>query len=279
MSGARRPIQPIGVPGIEPGGEPELAQQPEFRWVDPTTLFVDESYQRNLSERSVHLIRRIVADWDWRRFKCPIVVETPEGFDIIDGQHTAIAAATHPAISSIPIMIVEADSRAARALAFIGHNRDRIAVTATQMHFAAVAAEDPDAMTIDQVCRRANIRVLRVPPGSGFFKPGDTMAVGAIGRLINRRGAMKARQMLEILGAARMAPVSAAAVKAVEMLLTDPEYSGEVTPDAIRDVIMTLGPEAEKEAKMFAAAHSVPLWRALGVIWFKRQSRGRKRTS
>ncbi|MBS7532102.1 hypothetical protein KHC28_00285 [Ancylobacter sonchi] len=264
---------------MEPGGQSALDRTPEFRWVDPTSLFVDESYQRNLSERSVRLIRRIVADWDWRRFKCPIAVETPEGFEIIDGQHTAIAAASHPGVTQIPIMIVEADEPAERALAFIGHNRDRIAVTATQMHFAAVAAGDPEAVTIDQVCRRAGVRVLRVPPGSGAFKPGDTMAVAAIGSLINRRGAMKARQMLEVLAAAHMAPVSAAGVKAVEMLLSDPEYSDEVTADGLRNVIMTLGPDAEKEAKVFAAAHNVPLWRALGIIWFKRRSRGRQRAS
>ncbi|MCS0501594.1 DUF6551 family protein [Ancylobacter mangrovi] len=273
----RRKIEPLALPGIEPGGAAAEVARPEFRWVRPGTLRVDENYQRNLSDRSISLIRRIVADWDWRRFKPPIVVEVEGALDVLDGQHTAIAAESHPQVTEIPVMVVRAESREERAQAFIGHNRDRIAVTPTQLHAAAVAAGDPEALTVDQVCARAGLRILRVSPGNGAFKPGDTMAVGAIGALIGRRGAMRARQMLEVLGKARMAPVSFAAIRATEMLLTDPEYAGEITPEDLSSVIMALGPEGERQAKLFAASHGIPLWRALGITWFKRRPRGRKR--
>jgi hypothetical protein len=267
----------MGMPGIEPGGD--ASARPGFRWVAPDALIVDEGYQRNLSERSVSLIRRIVADWDWRRFKPPVVVETDDGLEVIDGQHTAIAAASHPSVDEIPVMVVEASDREARARAFIGHNKDRIAVTATQLHVAAVAAGDPDAVTLQQVCDRAGVRVLRVSPGNSGFKAGDTMAVAAIMALINRRGAMRARQMLEILVKAKMAPIPAAGVRAVEMLLNDPEYSGEITAEDLSTTILMMGERAEQEAKVFAAAHNVPLWRALGIIWFKGRPRGRKRAN
>lgn len=271
----RRAITPMATPGVTPAGE--TAGRPQVRWVSPGALVVDEGYQRNLSERSVWLIRRIVGDWDWRRFKPPVVVETPDGLEVIDGQHTAIAAASHPDITEIPVMVVEAADRCARARAFIGHNRDRITVTATQLHVAAVAAGDEDAVTLQQVCDRAGVRILRVPPGQGAFRPGETMAVASIMALINRRGAMRARQMLEVLAGARMAPVSAAAVKAVEMLLADPEYRDEITAADITSTIMAMGARAETEARVFAAAHGVPLWRALGITWFKGRARGRKR--
>ncbi len=62
-----RPIAPIEINGFEPGGEPATAK-PIFEWVDPGTLLVDDSYQRDLSRRSLALIRRIVAKWSWRRF-------------------------------------------------------------------------------------------------------------------------------------------------------------------------------------------------------------------
>jgi hypothetical protein len=272
-----RAVRALNMAGVEPAVVAD--GRPGFRWVSPELLIVDESYQRNLADRSISLIRRIVADWDWRRFKPPVVVETGDGLEVIDGQHTAIAAASHPSIAEIPVMLVDAAEQADRARAFIGHNRDRISVTATQLHVAAVAAGDPDAVTLQQVCERAGVRVLRVPPGNGAFKPGDTMAVAAIMALINRRGAMRARQLLEVLTKARIAPVPAAGVRAVEMLLCDPEYSGEITADDLTSVIVTMGPQAERDAKIFASAHNVPLWRALAITWFKGRPRGRKRTN
>lgn len=140
---------------------------PEIEWVDPKSLLVDGDYQRALSEASVTLIRRIVAGWDWARFKPPVVARTEEGLEVIDGQHTATAAATHPAISIIPVIVVQAAAVADRARAFVGHNRDRLNVTKTQMHFSAVAAGDDDALTLSQVCQRAGVTILRNPPGGG----------------------------------------------------------------------------------------------------------------
>ena len=103
---------------------------------------------------------------------------------VVDGQHTAIAAAMHPDVSEIPIMIVPADSRAAQANAFVGHNRDRLNITPMQMHFAALAAGDEDAMTIDQVCQRAGVKMLRTPPAANVYRPAETVAVNAIGARI-----------------------------------------------------------------------------------------------
>lgn len=161
-----RPIQKMQLPGIEPAKLGKV--EPVFERAKPETLHVDETYQRNLSERSVTLIRRIVANWDWARFKPPVVVRAPgKKFHVIDGQHTAIAAASHPEIDSIPVMVVDAPNVEDRARAFIGHNRDRITVTPNQLYIAAVAAGDPDAVTVQQVCERAGVRILRLPPGGG----------------------------------------------------------------------------------------------------------------
>lgn len=276
-AGTVRAIRAMEVPGIVPGGCD--APEPVVERVVPSTLLVDESYQRNLSERSVSLIRRIVSDWDWRRFKPPVVTRTSAGLEVIDGQHTAIAAASHPMIEMIPVMVVDAPERADRARAFIGHNRDRIAVTATQMHFAAVAAGDPDAVTISQVCERAGVAILKVPRGANQFKPRDTMAVAAIGAVINRRGAMRAREILDVLAKAEMAPITVTAVRAAETLLHDPEYSGDITADDLTTTIIAMGSGAEREAKVFAAAHNIPQWRALAITWFRNRSRGRRRAA
>jgi hypothetical protein len=150
-----RLIAPIEINGFEPGGTPRAL--PIFEMVKRETLLVDEGYQRDSSERSLKLVRKIVAGWDWARNKPPVAVLTDAGLELIDGQHTAIAAATHPDIAEIPVMIIEAPERADRAGAFISHNRDRVAVTATQLHVAAIAAGDAEAQAVQRVCLDAGV--------------------------------------------------------------------------------------------------------------------------
>lgn len=279
MSGAVesqvRPVRALQMGGVEPAMA-EVAR-PTFEEIDPTSLLVDDAYQRNLSERSVTLIRKIVGAWDWRRFKPPVCARTDRGLEVIDGQHTAIAAASHPSIASIPVMVVAAEARADRAAAFIGHNRDRLQITQMQMHFAAAAGGDEDAQTINQVCERAGVKVLKSTPGNGVFKVGDTIAVRGIGALINRRGAMRAREVLQLLVEGRAAPVSAGQIKAVEALLHDPEFKGEIEPAAIVSAMLALGPDAAQQAAVFAATHGVPQWRGLAITLFRKgRRRGRR---
>jgi hypothetical protein len=247
---------------------------PETTWIDPRELLVDESYQRNLSERSLSLIRRIAANWDWRRFKAPNVAWTDEGLEVIDGQHTAIGAACRDDIQKIPVLVTEAPERADRASAFIGLNRDRVAITATQLHAAAVTAGDAEAMAIEEACRSVGITVLKVQPGAGRFKPRDTMAVAAIGALVKRYGVVAALT-LRVVAEAELAPIQASHIKAVELLLTDVQF-GQPEPEDITSAIKAVGVEAESEAKLFAATHCVPLWRGLAAVWFKKVPKRRK---
>lgn len=272
-----RPIVALTLPGAEP--DTAAGAAPEFRWAFPGELLVDEVYQRSLSRGSIELIRKIVNGWDWNRFKPPIVAETDQGLEVIDGQHTAIAAATHPAIDKIPVMVVQAETIADRAKSFVGHNRDRLALSQVSIHYANVAAGDEDALTVQQVCERAGVTLLRFPPGNGEFKPGESLAIAAVRALVNRRGAMRARIVLQVLAEARCAPVRADGVKAVDTLLNDQEYKGQVEASDLTSALLRLGPDAEKEARIFAAAHNVPIWRGLAVTLFKEARRGRRRAA
>jgi hypothetical protein len=272
-----RPVSQLSLHRLEM--KPAVGDAPTVEWVDPTTLLVDEGYQRHLSERSIRLISKIIAGWDWRRFKPPIVARTPDGLEVIDGQHVAIGAASRPDVGLIPVMVNAGVEKEARASAFIGHNRDRLGITPTQMHAAAAAAGDEDAITLDQVCARAGVVVLRNQPGNSLFKPGETIAVSAIGALINRHGALGARRVLEVLANAGRAPITARGIKAVELLLYDTEYKGEIDGPDITTAIMSLGAEAERDAAVFAAAHNVPIWRALAVVLFRKGKRRGRRSA
>lgn len=265
-----RQIAALHFPDIVPAAI--TTEPPEMRLVAPALLSVDEKYQRGLSERSVKLIRKIVSEWDWRAFKPPVVVEVDGGLQVIDGQHTAIGAVTHGGIAEIPVLIVKAAEQEARASAFVRHNRDRITVTPTQLHNAMVAAGDEDAVTVAQVCGRAGVTILRNPPAMGKYRPGDTLAVTTIRALVNRRHAKGAREVLEICVKAGMAPVSSAAIKAVEHLLFAPEYKGDIEAERIVLVLSAHASTLDQEAARFAAERKVPLWRALAsVIYMNRR--------
>ncbi|MBN8957631.1 MAG: hypothetical protein J0H17_13840 [Rhizobiales bacterium] len=260
-----RNIKPASLSGLTPGGD--ASKPPTFQWVKPAELLIDDAYQRNPSERSVRLIRQIVSDWDWGRFKPPICVPTAAGLECIDGQCTAIAAATHPRVDTIPVMVVEIPERAGRAAAFIGHNRNRIAVTAVQLHVAAVTAGDKEAAEIERACQLAGVTIQRQP---GRFGERQTVAVAAIKQIIKWHKVDAAALALKVLADGECIPITATQIRACTELLTNGEYNRQITPERLTAVVKTMGPLAESEAQVFTAAHpSTPLWRALAITWFK----------
>lgn len=274
---ALRPIEPINIAGLDIA-EPDSGE-PICERVDPRTLFVDPTYQREIGERGLRQIRRVVEAFDWKRFKPPICAYAEHDgqtvLKVIDGQHTAIACVSHPDVEMIPVMIVEASATADQADAFVGQNTARLGVTALQLHRAAVTAKDPDALTVEQVCQRAGIVLLNNPPSRGVYKPKETVAIGSIKRLTERRGAMKARMVLEVLANAGIAPVKEIHIQAVDLLMTGAEYCDAFEPADLTREIETAGKAAESEAKVFSVAHKLPVWKALAITWFRKTKKKR----
>src|SRR5690606_13003154 len=120
--------------------------------------------------------------------------------------------------------------------------------------------------------QRAGVRIPKYT-GTGF-KVGDCVAIGAIQAVINRRGAMRARQVLEVLAKSDLAPISGNHIKAVEALLLDPEFG--VEGEDVTATIISMGGAAEAEAKRFAATHCCPVWKGLASTWFRRCRKRRK---
>jgi hypothetical protein len=225
MDGLRsiRPLSRESLRGIEPA---EVGKQlPKFEWVDPRTLYVEESYQRAFAQRGTNLVRRIVAGFSWARFKPPICVRTQESGSIlvvIDGQHTAIAAASHGGVPKIPVMVVDADDVEARAAAFVGHNRDRIGLTQMVIYHAELASGDPIAMMMDRACRASGATILpgAISTTKTDVAVGATMAVGTIRALAKRHGEEMTAAVLSLLVKAKRAPIKANEVAAVATILT-----------------------------------------------------------
>lgn len=270
-----RPVAPLDLPGLNPA---DLTGQPgpDFDLVAPSDLHIDEAYQRRLSQKSIALIRRIVEGWCWAKFKPPICVKVDGKLHVIDGQHTAIAAATHGGISILPVVVVAAPELTDRAKAFVSHATNRLQATPTQIWHAAAAAGDEDALTIRNVCSRAGVELVAFPPASSAYKPGQTIALAAIKRLIDRRGALRAREVLEALVKADLAPIGADMIKAAEALLCDDEYRSEFDAERVTATIKGLGSRACAEAREISIAKHLPTWRALVAVMFKHRKRAAK---
>ena len=211
--------------------------------------------------------------WSWASYQPPMVADVGGELHVIDGQHQSIAAATlqslgTPGFDEIPVMVVDATTAAQRAQAFVGRNRDRLQITPTQVYFAAVAAGDEDALTVAQVCERAGVRVLRLPPSGTAnkrWKPGDTMAITTIQRLIQRRHALGARKVLEAIVQAGFAPVASSQIKAVETLLAVPVDG--ISAKTVTATLKAMGAaDLERDARIYAGEHGLTVAKAMVTV-------------
>lgn len=251
---------------------PDPGELPVLDWIDVELIDVDPMYQRPCDPVRVSAI---ASGFNWRSFGALVVVPVKDGrYHVTDGQHRLQAAKAHPKIDRVPCVIVEAENVRSEASIFVEINASRKNVSALELFFARLATDDEDAETIRQVCERAGVRIPKYP--SAGFKPGDSVAVGAIQAVIGRRGAMRARQYLELLAKARLAPITATHIKATEYLMTDPEFGGAVEAEDLTATILAMGGTDEVEAKRFAATHGCPVWKGLASTWFQKTRKRRK---
>jgi hypothetical protein len=266
-----RPLPPESLRGIEMA--PVGKKLPRFEVVDPKTLYVEDSYQRSMSsENSTRLVRKIVGKFSWARFKPPICVRLPESGNIlvcIDGQHTATAAASHPGVDKIPVMVVDAEDVAARAGAFVGHNRDRLGLTQMAIYYAELAAGDPIAGVVDRACKKAGVTILIKSVNlTKPTRPGDTIAVGTIKALAKSHGAEVLGRVLGVLVRAGRGPIKADEIAAVAAVVIgrddDPVLDGRLSK-----LIASQSAERWKaSASSLAADTGESLPTALAVQWY-----------
>jgi hypothetical protein len=250
---ALRKISAVAVPA-DVQRATEFGTKPVLRWVAPTSLLVDATYQRDLGVRSRRLIERLVSGFAWSKMKPPVVVAIGEGYHCVDGQHTAIAAATLR-IPEIPVFVIEADTVEKRADSFVAHNRDRVAMTPLDIFKAKLASNDPDAIDVRNVCNRAGVAIKVINPTSKI-NIGDTASVSTIQRLVKRQGVQKARMVMEALVKGGRAPISAAEIDATEaaMILVRPS----TTIDEMAAAIIAVSDHGVLEAKVTAASDGKP---------------------
>lgn len=225
MRGLRsiRPLKPDSLRGIEPATVGK--RLPRLELVDPTILYVEENYQRSMAGgNSIKLIRKIYSGWNWAHYKPPICVRLKESggvLVVIDGQHTATAAASLR-IPKIPIFVVTAEETAARAQSFVGHNRDRLGLTPMAIHRADVVSGNPLALMVDKACRAAGAEILATSISlKSTTKVGQTIAIGTIKVLARTRGQEALTRVLKVLVRAGRGPIRAEEITAAALALED----------------------------------------------------------
>ncbi|XUM21030.1 hypothetical protein ACRAVF_27085 [Bradyrhizobium oligotrophicum S58] len=264
-----RPIKPMTFPDLVPAAD--FGPRPEIRWVAPTALLVDGAYQRDLSERSVRLIRRMYTGFAWNQYKPPIVIEPERGIlHVVDGQHTAITAASLR-IPEILIILVDAKTLDERARAFVGHNTNRVTVSPFDIYRALLTSGDADAQDVDNVCRRAGVRIRMISPSSAI-EVGDTAAVGLVRALVRRRGVQMARKVLQCLVEAKRAPITGAEIIATDRIICEERKSVDVA--ALSAVIRIEGSDGLNKAHVKAKTSKTPIWRELANRYLRRLDRG-----
>lgn len=236
---------------------------PEIFVVRPEELVIEAAYQRDLSGKSIKLIRHIVANWNWAKFKPPIVADDDGTLLVIDGQHTAIAAATHPDIRQIPVFKVPAQTVELRADSFVAHNRDRLAMSPLQVFHAECAAGDTAALAILRIAIEQGCTIPRSVPPKGTAKPGQATAISALQRIFKANGGDVLARVLRICVKANYYPVTSTIAYGLQYIVaTKPFEETAKLPDediagAIRDTL-----DIEREAQRFASESGQNRYRA-----------------
>lgn len=172
---------------VDPAAPFAPGPAPMLQWLPIAELDVDPEYQRPVSALGKRNIRKIAEEFTWGSFM-PVVVSPVAGgrYAIIDGQHRATAALLRE-VEQVPCMVVIAD-RAAQAAAFQRINGSTTKISRLALHAAAVTAGDPEALELEDVCARAEVKVLRYPIPIADQKPGQTMALGALAKALRDHG-------------------------------------------------------------------------------------------
>ncbi len=220
-----RVLRPVGA--VVESGKPlrrnPIAAPPKIAWLALDQLVIDEGYQRQLSNASYRLIRRMVENWDWNRFKPLSVAASGEGrYEVVDGQHTAIAAATHGSIATLPCLVLDADTVAERARAFVGINTDRVRLTPFALYQARLAGGDEEAVAVGGGLAASGAVLVEALQYGADYPVGTVACIATLLQIVRTGGKPRLTRLLKMVIAAELAPVPSAVLKGLERLVTMP---------------------------------------------------------
>lgn len=257
-------VDPLDIAEIPPAPQ----SPPKLAWVPVSALRINREYQREVeSKRSMAMMHRIVGNFCWSRFKALSVQQIDSGlYEITDGQHSAIVAATL-GIEEVPCLISPSESVADRAAAFVGINRERMSVDALPLFWARVAADDENAGDVAEVAADMGVAIPRTNKSQSQYKPNDCVAVKSLMVLNKRGGRAYVRAVLEYGVACELIPIGKVWIDAFALLCWADEFQPRVPVEMIGDIVDARTPSfLLDDTKARAAASGQPVYRCLAAV-------------
>jgi len=259
--GGKSGLRPIDTSVFRnpPKPKTEVGPQPEVAWIPIKDLFIDESYQRLITEQGITSVYRMVAEFDWKKFGAVVLAKVGDKYAIIDGQHRTYAAALR-GFESIPATIVEA-TKEEQAAAFAAINTKVVKVNDLAVHRAAVAAGDKTALAIDHTCAQAGVSICRYKCPENKLKPGETLALGTIRNCIRRYGEATVVMALRLIQHRHSRDVSMLRAPLIQALAAVVSKLDQERPAALLSRVESINLQRELlSAKVRAAEKSVSVW-------------------
>ncbi len=269
VTASTRPITPIALPAKM---VPAIITQdrPDIRMVRTSDLRVELAYQRDLSRKSITLIRKIIAEFSWAKFRMPICAEDegePTVLNVIEGQHTAIACASHPQLQMIPVAIAEADTVAKRAEAFIALNRDRVVMSPLQVFHAQIAGNDPQACDIFRIACETGVTIPRSVKNKTEYDNATVTAISKIERIYVIAGPAGLARMFRIIKLSGVTLVATTLIEGLRLLLCEGAFKATASlPDAEIARRIAAFVDIEKQATAFGASTGQNRYRAFARL-------------
>lgn len=241
-----RPLETASFTRLPPARE-LAGDPPMLAWLPVSSLRIDVGYQRSVLERGRTSVLKIYETFDWRKFGVLVAADAGDGtFLLIDGQHRATAA-TLRGIDRVPVLVVSAN-RAEQAASFAAINGARLAISHLHVHAAAIAAGDPAAIRVRDVCASAGVEIARYPLPRTKLRPHQTLALRAIELSLRTHGAGALKSALEALRKQRA--LSAPLIKALTFVIANQELTPETVEEKYRGVnFLEVQQAAEVEAR------------------------------
>lgn len=171
------------MPFYKGAANSDLGVVPDLRWIEIVDLRIDPAYQREVLRNGASNVVRIAREFDWSLFGIVVVAALEDGlYAIVDGQHRTLAAAIRQ-IAKVPCIIIKADARQ-QAKAFAAINGAVTKISPLQIFNAEIAAGQPDAIVLRDALAAADISICKYPVPSNKMKPGDTLAVNTMKRML-----------------------------------------------------------------------------------------------
>lgn len=145
-----------GGRGFSPASTSDIINAPGVFMMIPTPdIKTDTEYQRPLTGARVD---RIKENWSW--VACGVITVALRGpgsgqYYAIDGQHR-VAAAERAGITELPCLVFESVTHVDEAQGFLDVNTSRKAMSVLDRYRALLVVEDPVALKVQGLLRRAN---------------------------------------------------------------------------------------------------------------------------